>query len=209
MDLATRPGQPVYAAGPGRVGLAGDLAGRGVVTVIHGGLRTTYLPVRPSVRAGRMVTAGARIGVVDDAPGHCGPSSCLHWGLLRGVSYLDPLTLLGLGHVRLLPWWTTRVPRDHDLAGPPLATPRGLRGTSPAVRAAGPGTHRREAGHAGPPDAPPMRPAGTAAAAGGTAATLITLACLLTFGRPARLWRRRSGCSLRRKRPVRASRSPP
>lgn len=104
-DLAARAGQPVYAAGPGRVGFAHDLAGRGVVTVIHGRLRTTYLPVRPSVRAGQQVAAGARIGVVEDVLGHCGQSTCLHWGLRQGVAYFDPLTLLGRGPVRLMPWW--------------------------------------------------------------------------------------------------------
>src|SRR5262245_48381380 len=45
VDLAARPGQPVYAAGAGRVGYAGRLAGRGVVAVVHGPLRTSYLPV--------------------------------------------------------------------------------------------------------------------------------------------------------------------
>jgi murein DD-endopeptidase MepM/ murein hydrolase activator NlpD len=105
VDLAARPGQPVYTAGPGRVAFARDLAGRGVVTVVHGTLRTTYLPVDPTVRAGQFVAAGARIGRLEHTTGHCGPVSCLHWGLLRGTSYLDPLVLLGLGPVRLLPWW--------------------------------------------------------------------------------------------------------
>jgi hypothetical protein len=30
-------------------------------------------------------------------------ASVLHWGLLRGTDYLDPLALLGLERVRLLP----------------------------------------------------------------------------------------------------------
>jgi murein DD-endopeptidase MepM/ murein hydrolase activator NlpD len=105
VDLATRRGRPVYAAGPGRVGFARDLAGRGVVTVVHGRLRTTYLPVRPSVRPGQRVNAGARIGVVEDVLGHCGQSPCLHWGLRDGLTYLDPLLLVGRAPVRLLPWW--------------------------------------------------------------------------------------------------------
>ncbi|MBG0828589.1 M23 family metallopeptidase [Planomonospora sp. ID67723] len=105
VDLAASPGARVHAAGPGRIGYAGPLAGRGVVTVIHpGGLRTTYLPVRTSVRAGQDVSAGEVIGVVEDASGHC-PAGCLHWGLLRERDYLDPLLLLGLGKVRLLPVW--------------------------------------------------------------------------------------------------------
>jgi hypothetical protein len=105
VDLAARPGQPVYAAGAGRVSYAGRLAGRGVVTLVHGPLRTTYLPVRPSVRLGQRLAAGDRLGVVEDVRGHCGPRLCLHWGLLRGLVYLDPLSLLGRGPVRLLPVW--------------------------------------------------------------------------------------------------------
>ncbi|MCO5971078.1 M23 family metallopeptidase [Actinoallomurus soli] len=105
VDLAAPPGRPVFAAGAGRVTFARDLAGRGVLTISHGTLRTTYLPVRPVVRTGQTVVAGTRIGVVEAVLGHCGRESCLHWGLLRGDSYLDPLSLLGLGPVRLLPWW--------------------------------------------------------------------------------------------------------
>ncbi|GAA3444878.1 murein hydrolase activator EnvC family protein [Planomonospora venezuelensis] len=105
VDLAASPGAEVRSAGPGRIGHAGPLAGRGVVTVLHsGGLRTTYLPVRASVRAGQEVSTGEVIGEVQDVPGHC-PAGCLHWGLLRERDYLDPLLLLGLGQVRLLPIW--------------------------------------------------------------------------------------------------------
>jgi murein DD-endopeptidase MepM/ murein hydrolase activator NlpD len=123
VDLAAPPGRPVFAAGPGRVAFARDLAGRGVVTITHGALRTTYLPVRPTVRPGQIVAAGARIGVVEDVLGHCGQESCLHWGLLRGGAYLDPLRLLGLGPVRLLPWWHSPLPAaagaDHGSGRPP------------------------------------------------------------------------------------------
>ncbi|HZB29015.1 MAG TPA: M23 family metallopeptidase [Streptosporangiaceae bacterium] len=105
VDLAAPPGRPVFAAGPGRVGYAGRLAGRGVVTVVHGALRTSYLPVRSAVRPGQRVAAGQRLGLVEDIRGHCGRVTCLHWGLRRGLVYLDPLTLLGRGPVRLLPVW--------------------------------------------------------------------------------------------------------
>lgn len=113
-DLAASPGAEVRAAGAGTVGYAGPLADRGVVTVLHSdGLRTTYLPVRPSVGRGRAVATGEVIGVLQDVPGHC-PTACLHWGLLRDRAYLDPLLLLGHGQVRLLPLWPGR-----DLAGHP------------------------------------------------------------------------------------------
>ncbi|WP_283134234.1 murein hydrolase activator EnvC family protein [Rhizohabitans arisaemae] len=113
VDLAALPGDPVLAAGPGLVGHAGPLAGRGVVVVHHeGGLRTTYLPVRAEVRHGQEVAGGVPLGTLEDRPGHC-PTACLHWGLRRGVRYLDPLLLLGLGVVRLLPFW------DADALAPP------------------------------------------------------------------------------------------
>lgn len=98
-----RTGEQVHAAGSGIVGYAGRVAGRGVVTVTHAnGLRTTYLPVEASVRPGQRVAAGEVIGMIEDIRGHC-PLTCLHWGLLRGRQYLDPLLLFGLGQVRLLP----------------------------------------------------------------------------------------------------------
>ncbi|GII83093.1 hypothetical protein Ssi03_10830 [Sphaerisporangium siamense] len=95
----------MVAAGPGTVGYAGPFAGRGVVMIVHpGGLRTTYLPVRASVRRGQVVRSGDVIGAVEPTTGHC-PASCLHWGLIRGARYLDALLLIGLGQVRLLPRW--------------------------------------------------------------------------------------------------------
>jgi murein DD-endopeptidase MepM/ murein hydrolase activator NlpD len=104
VDLAGSPGTVVRAAAAGVVFFAGPVAGRGVVSVQHvGGLRTTYQPVAPVVSAGDPVAAGDPLGVL--APGHagCPAAACLHWGLRRGETYLDPLALLGLGQVRLLP----------------------------------------------------------------------------------------------------------
>lgn len=104
VDLAAAPGAVVHAAGAGTIGYAGLLAGRGVVTVLHeGGLRTTYEPVTVDVRAGQPVAIGAALGTL--APGHagCPVAACLHWGLLRGDVYLDPMSLLSPGPVRLLP----------------------------------------------------------------------------------------------------------
>ena len=81
------------------------MAGRGVVVVGHDdGTRTTYEPVRPAVRVGDLVRTGEPVGTLSAAGGHCLPAACLHWGLLRGEQYLDPLTLVGVGRVRLLPY---------------------------------------------------------------------------------------------------------
>lgn len=104
VDLAAAPGATVRAAGPGTVLFAGLVAGRPVVTVGHGGgLRTTHEPVQPAVRPGAPVSAGAPLGTLLAGHAGCPAPACLHWGLRRGAEYLDPLVLLGLGPVRLLP----------------------------------------------------------------------------------------------------------
>jgi murein DD-endopeptidase MepM/ murein hydrolase activator NlpD len=103
VDLAAEPGDPIHAAGPGRVHFAGDVAGTPVVSVSHGVLRTTYLPVVAEVSQGEPVEAGDPLGTLAERPRHCPDRPCLHWGLLRGGEYLDPLSLLGRGEIRLLP----------------------------------------------------------------------------------------------------------
>jgi murein DD-endopeptidase MepM/ murein hydrolase activator NlpD len=104
VDLVGRVGQPVHAALAGRVAFAGTLAGRGVVVVDHGATRTTYEPVAASVSVGDQVGTGAVLGRLQLFGSHCFPRSCLHWGLIEGREhYLDPLTLVGAGPVRLLP----------------------------------------------------------------------------------------------------------
>ena len=111
VDLAGHVDQPVRAALAGTVTFAGELAGRGVVVVSHGRTRTTYEPVAATVGVGDTVGAGDRIGRLQSGGSHCTPAVCLHWGLLAGEQYLDPLTLVGAGPVRLLPlagapaWW--------------------------------------------------------------------------------------------------------
>jgi murein DD-endopeptidase MepM/ murein hydrolase activator NlpD len=108
VDLAGAPGQPVYAASAGTVVFAGELAGRTLVSIAHpGGLRTSYEPVRPSVRAGQLVDAGTAIGEL--AAGHegCPAAACLHWGAMWGAAsradYVDPLGLLASTPIRLKP----------------------------------------------------------------------------------------------------------
>jgi murein DD-endopeptidase MepM/ murein hydrolase activator NlpD len=163
VDLRARPGETVQAAGPGVIGFAGMVAGLGVVTVHHAnGLMTTYEPVDASVHAGHRVDAGDLIGHVTAGHGDCGAGRvCLHWGLRRGVTYLDPLQLVRAPRVRLLPIYdqtavshpVARAPRteeaaavDHQPArqrdGPPvlpLAALGGLAAGVIAIRRAGAG----------------------------------------------------------------------
>ena len=108
VDLAGRPGQPVYAAGDAVVVFAGLLAGRPVVSLAHpGGLHTSYEPVRAAVRAGQRVTAGAVIGALMAGHPGCRSAACLHWGAMwgpaSGADYVDPLGLLKSTPIRLKP----------------------------------------------------------------------------------------------------------
>jgi murein DD-endopeptidase MepM/ murein hydrolase activator NlpD len=119
VDLSARFGQHVRSTGAGVVTFAGPVAGMSVVTVSHGALRTTYEPVEPAVRVGDRVRAGDPIGRLSRAGAHCGARRpCLHWGLLRGSTYLDPLALLRSGPIRLLPRGagTARDPTAADVA---------------------------------------------------------------------------------------------
>ncbi|HTC70430.1 MAG TPA: M23 family metallopeptidase [Acidothermaceae bacterium] len=106
VDLAAYAGEPVYAATPGVVLYAGELAGRGVISIRDGTLRTTYEPVEPTVDPGAIVTQGEVIGYVSDVVDNCGPpGSCLHWGALRSNVYVDPMALVRAPPIRLLPIW--------------------------------------------------------------------------------------------------------
>ncbi|BBY29326.1 M23 family metallopeptidase [Mycolicibacterium sediminis] len=108
VDLAGAAGQPVVAAAAGTVAFAGPVGGRPVVSVAHpGGLRTSYEPVRASVRAGTLVAAGGLLGELMAGHPGCGATACLHWGAMWGPSsraaYVDPLGLLASTPVRLKP----------------------------------------------------------------------------------------------------------
>jgi murein DD-endopeptidase MepM/ murein hydrolase activator NlpD len=117
VDLAAPAGTPVRAVAAGRVSFAGRVAGKAVVSVELTGtdLRTTYEPVTASVRKGDEVAAGEVVGVVEPTGSHC-PTTCVHWGLLRGETYLDPLALLP-------PWLLRRGPsRLLPVLGVPVPT---------------------------------------------------------------------------------------
>ncbi|MFE7841068.1 peptidoglycan DD-metalloendopeptidase family protein [Streptomyces sp. NPDC057474] len=107
VDLSAPVGSPVRAVASGRVSFAGRVAGRGVIAIELTGtgdppLRTTYEPVQASVKKGDEVTAGTTLGILEASPSHC-PTACLHWGLRRAETYLDPLSLLP-------PWLLRRGP---------------------------------------------------------------------------------------------------
>lgn len=140
IDLAAPATTPVLAPGPGTIRFAGPVAGKGVITIDHpDGLRTTYLPVTPSVRRGQPITSGAKIGVLEASKPHC-EESCLHWGLIRAARYLNPLQLLGHSPTRLLPFWPPTTANE-DSAPNPLR-PRNLPPLNAPFPEPSPETHK-------------------------------------------------------------------
>lgn len=132
VDLAAAPGSLVRAAAPGRVSFSGQVAGRGVLSITLNGtgqppLRTTYEPVTALVAEGDEVAAGQVVAVLGPGPFHCA-GGCLHWGLLRGTDYLDPLSLLpddllDRGPARLLPVFGVPEPAAARTSGGPVGEP--------------------------------------------------------------------------------------
>jgi murein DD-endopeptidase MepM/ murein hydrolase activator NlpD len=108
LDLAVEPGSAVLAPADGVITLARRVAGTPVVVLAHGSrrgadeLRSTFEAATATRPVGTLVRRGQVVARVEPWPEHCGTKACLHWGVRRGLDYLDPLTLLR-GPVRLLP----------------------------------------------------------------------------------------------------------
>lgn len=101
VDLAAPVDTVVRSPATGLVVFAGHVVDRDVVTVQHtDGLRSSLEPVLAVTAVGTAVQAGDVLGRVTTG-GHC--SGCVHWGVRDGERYLDPLSLLTSGTVRLLP----------------------------------------------------------------------------------------------------------
>lgn len=132
IDLAGTPGQTVRAVAAGEVTFAGPVAGRGVIVVDHGRLRSTYQPVDPDVSVGDLVQVGQPLGRLTSTHSHCAPAACLHLGAKRGEPYVDPLSLLGGRPVRLKPLDPTSQAREDSHAAA-LASATEPAATEPAA----------------------------------------------------------------------------
>lgn len=93
VDLkATASATPVTSPEAGTVTFAGVVVDRPVITIDHGGVKSSFEPVESSLAVGTAVSKGDVIGTV--LPGHCGDIPCLHWGVRRGEEYLNPLSFV-------------------------------------------------------------------------------------------------------------------
>ena len=103
LDIAAQAGVPITSPADGVITFAGNTAGRPVVVITHGSLKSTYEPVVATVPVGTKVHSGQQIGTLLAGHPECTVEACLHWGLRRGKTYLDPRSLLRPQRVRLLP----------------------------------------------------------------------------------------------------------
>jgi murein DD-endopeptidase MepM/ murein hydrolase activator NlpD len=141
IDLAGQVGQPVLAVDDGTVTYAGVLAGRGVVVVAHGAVRSTYEPVSAAVSQGDPVSRGQVLGVLQAVQSHCLPAACLHLGARQSDAYLDPEPLFGSPRIRLKPMagLAGASSRGSPASGLPWAPPVGPH--APVTSGFGPRVH--------------------------------------------------------------------
>lgn len=102
IDLPVDIGQEVRAPAAGIVTYAGNLAGRGVLTLTVGDYLVSFEPITPLVSEGDVVLRGAVVGSVGSGS-HC--DECLHVGVRRKGLYLSPVKLLeSLPKAKLETW---------------------------------------------------------------------------------------------------------
>jgi murein DD-endopeptidase MepM/ murein hydrolase activator NlpD len=155
VDLGGHVGTPITSIGSGRVSFVGNVGGRDVIVVDHGALRSTYQPVLARVHEGQHVEVGQLLGTLELTGSHCLPQACLHLGVLRGSTYLDPLSLFGGLPVRLLPTAQSESQTDALMVGAvdPLPQSGGAQSRPGAQLYRQARVHRATQGVAGPPGA--------------------------------------------------------
>jgi hypothetical protein len=103
VDLATALGSVVCAPADATIAFVGQVNKVPTVVLAHAaGYRSTYQSVTSGLKVGAKVLAGKPFGKVS-AVGHLPGAISLHWGLLQGETYLDPLSLLAHFRTHLLP----------------------------------------------------------------------------------------------------------
>ncbi|WP_309107000.1 peptidoglycan DD-metalloendopeptidase family protein [Arthrobacter sp.] len=92
VDLKAEDPAQVISPESGTVTFVGVVVDRPVITIDHGGIKSSFEPVESTLVVGTAVSKGDVIGTV--LAGHCGDAPCLHWGVRRGEEYLNPLSFV-------------------------------------------------------------------------------------------------------------------
>ncbi|MFF0904319.1 UNVERIFIED_CONTAM: M23 family metallopeptidase [Kocuria sp. CPCC 205316] len=118
VDLDAASAAIVRAPAAGTVSFVGFVVDRPVLTLDHGGgVRSSFEPVESALVAGDRVRRGQVVGALRGRD-HCGPRTCLHWGVRRDGEYVNPLQFVGaLEPSVLLP-----VPETLRAAAQPLSS---------------------------------------------------------------------------------------
>lgn len=94
IDVRPLAAADVRAPAAGIVAFSGQVAGRGILTIDHGGgLVTTLEPIASELVAGTAVARAAPVGTVA-LGGHAAPG-VLHFGVRLEGEYINPMLLLG------------------------------------------------------------------------------------------------------------------
>jgi murein DD-endopeptidase MepM/ murein hydrolase activator NlpD len=95
IDLEPRGGDAhVRSPAGGTVAFSGMIAGRGILTIDHGGgLVSTLEPISSELHPGDLVGSGEEVGEIS-LGGHA-PAGTLHFGVRLNGEYINPLLLLG------------------------------------------------------------------------------------------------------------------
>jgi len=94
VDLEPRGDAHVRSPADGVVAFSGTIAGRGILTIDHGGgLLTTLEPIASELHPGDGVSRGAEVGEI--ALGGHAPAGTIHFGVRLNGEYVNPLLLLG------------------------------------------------------------------------------------------------------------------
>jgi murein DD-endopeptidase MepM/ murein hydrolase activator NlpD len=95
VDLITASGNQIIAPEDGVISYKGVVANAPTVTLMVGEYKNTFQPATTTLPTGSQVGRGEVFAVVDiyrDQRQHCEEvESCLHWGMLIGDNYLNPL----------------------------------------------------------------------------------------------------------------------
>ena len=101
IDLASAQGETIRAPAAGSISFAGQVAGKSVVSIDHGFLKSTFEPAVTELGLGTVLGQGEAFGIVSGGSDHCG-TSCLHWGLQTDDgSYRDPEQALAVTDIVL------------------------------------------------------------------------------------------------------------
>ncbi|WP_378145627.1 murein hydrolase activator EnvC family protein [Cnuibacter sp. UC19_7] len=130
LDLAVGVGGVVLAPADGTVAFAGQVAGRPVLALEHGGgYRSSLEPVSSTLAVGDTVTRGQPVGAVAEG-GHC--TGCVHFGVRLRGEYLDPRALIvGIPRAVLLPAVAVAPVAPAWVVAARLSPPRRVLGADP------------------------------------------------------------------------------